>query len=133
MKLFGKFMHFGAKADTFRYAEYLRQNPTKAEEILWERLRKNQIECVRFRRQHPLLRYVPDFYAHAVKLVVELDGEIHDEEVVKLADAFREENIKLHGIKILRYRNEDVYNFIDDVVEDIRYHVCELKNLKKKR
>jgi len=124
-------MHLGAKPSTFRNAEHLRRNPTSAEEILWKRLRNNQIDETHFRRQHPFDRYVPDFYAHSVKLVIELDGSIHEEKSVKFTDADREQNIKLHGLFILRYTNEEVYKYEDDVVEDVRQVVIELKKMKK--
>ncbi len=126
-------MHQGAKPSTFRNAAYLRTHPTKAEEILWIRLRNNQIEGVHFRRQHPFNKYVPDFYAHSVKLVIELDGNIHEEKSVKFTDADRELNIKLHGLFILRYSNDEVYKCEDDVVEDIRQAVMELKKMKKQK
>ena len=126
-------MHHGAQPSTFRNAEYLRRNPTRAEEILWERLRNNQIEGVHFRRQHPFHRYVPDFYANEVSLVIELDGEIHEEKSVKFTDEDREFNLKLRRLYLLRYNNQEVYNFEDEVVEDIRRTVIELRKMKKKR
>ena len=126
-------MHHGAQPSTFRNAAYLRKHPTKTEEILWERLRKNQIEGVRFRRQHPFDKYVPDFYAYSLKLVIELDGNIHEEKSVKLSNAEREAILKLHFLYILRYSNDEVYNHTDDVVDDIRLTVVELKKMKEKK
>jgi len=131
MKYFKKTMHHGAQPSTFRNAAHLREHPTKAEEILWKRLRNNQIEGVHFRRQHPFDVYVPDFYANSVKLVIELDGNIHEEKSVKFTDEDREKNLKLYGLYILRYPNDEVFNGVDDVVEDIRQVVIELKKLKK--
>lgn len=127
MKYVKKTMHMGAKASTFRNAAFLRKNPTKAEEILWERLRNNQIEGVHFRRQHPFHKYVPDFYANAIKLVIELDGDIHEEKSVKFTDEEREFNLRLYGLFIRRYSNDEVYKYEDDVVEDIRQAVIDLK------
>jgi len=126
-------MHMGARPSTFRNAAFLRNNPTSAEEILWERLRNNQIEGVHFRRQHPFDRYAPDFYANSIKLVIELDGNIHKEKSVKFTDEERELNLRLHSLYILRYTNEDVYNFEDAVVEDIRMTVKELKKIKNEK
>ena len=123
-------MHHGAKPSTFRNAAYLRRHPTKAEEMLWEKLRKNQIDGVHFRRQHPFDVYVPDFYANAVDLVIEVDGSIHDEKSVQFSDADRENNLKIFGLFLIRYTNEEVQNSIDDVVEDIRLTVIELKKMK---
>jgi very-short-patch-repair endonuclease len=133
MKYSKRTMHHGAKPSTFRNAAYLRRHPTKAEEMLWERLRNNQIEGVHFRRQHPFDRYVPDFYAHTISLVIETDGSIHDEKSVKFSDADREHILKLFGLYILRYSNEEVYNSIDDVIEDIRLTVIELKKMKEEK
>src|SRR5690349_4893687 len=131
MRYVKKTMHQGAKPSTFRNAAYLRRHPTEAEEILWERLRNNQIEGVHFRRQHPFDRYVPDFYAHTVKLVIEVDGSIHEEKSVKFTDADREENLKLFSLYILRYTNDQVYYSLDDVVEEIRQAVIEIISIKQ--
>ena len=124
-------MHHGAQPSTFRNAAYLREHPTKAEEILWERLRNNQVEKIHFRRQHPFHNYVPDFYANEVALVIELDGDIHQEKSVKFTDKDRELNLRLYNLHILRYSNDDVYNYEDFVVEDIRRTVNELRDLKR--
>ena len=124
-------MHYGAQASTFRNAAHLRNNPTRAEALLWERLSKNQIEGIRFRRQHPFNKYVPDFYAHSIKLVVELDGKIHDEKSVKFTDEDREMNLKLHGLHIIRFPNEEIYHNIEKVVAEIRNKVIELLERKK--
>jgi len=126
-------MHHGAKPSTFRNAAYLRRHPTKAEEMLWEKLRKNQIDGVHFRRQHPFDVYVPDFYANTVDLVIEVDGSIHDEKSVQFSDADRENNLKIFGLFLIRYTNEEVHNSIDDVVENIRLTVIELKKMKKEK
>ena len=126
-------MHHGAQPSTFRNAAYLRKHPTKAEQILWERLRNNQIEGVRFRRQHPFDRYVPDFYANSVKLVIELDGNIHEEKSVILTDTEREAILISYSLNILRFSNDEVYNAEDEVVQEIRLAVVELKEMKAKK
>ena len=71
-------MYFGDKPDLFRLAERMRRNPTEAEKILWERLKKFRSTGFIFRRQHPIDFYVADFYCHKFKLIIEVDGEIHD-------------------------------------------------------
>lgn len=60
----------------FSYAKKLRENPTQAEEVMWLSLINNQLDGYKFRRQHPLLNYVADFYCHQLKLVIEIDGGI---------------------------------------------------------
>ena len=85
-------MHFGAYPGIFAYAKTLRNNPTRAEKVLWSHLRKHQTKY-RFRRQHPMWKYVVDFYCHFLKLVIEIDGEIHLEEEVQLKDEEKETDL----------------------------------------
>jgi cyclase len=73
-------MHYGATKITFQFAEKLRNNLTPAEKMLWYQLSKNALGH-RFRCQHPIWRYVVDFYCHPVKLVIEVDGTIHTLEI----------------------------------------------------
>jgi very-short-patch-repair endonuclease len=72
-----KDMFIGAKSELFLYARRMRNNPTEAEQILWEHLRKMRSKGFVFRRQHPIDIFIADFYCHKVKLVIEVDGEIH--------------------------------------------------------
>ena len=60
------------------FARVLRQHPTRAEDMLWRSLRGSRFNGAKFRRQVPIDRYVVDFYCHAAKLVVELDGRQHE-------------------------------------------------------
>ena len=59
-------------------ARFMRQNPTPAENILWLRLRGKQVRGFHFRRQHPISRFIVDFYCSTARLVIEIDGSIHD-------------------------------------------------------
>jgi very-short-patch-repair endonuclease len=61
-----------------QFARTLRKQATKAEEVLWSQLRGSRFHGAKFRRQVPFDRYVADFYCHAAKLVIELDGEQHE-------------------------------------------------------
>ena len=61
----------GAPSDSFTKAQFLRRNETKAEKLLWEKLRNNQLEGLKFRRQHPVNIYIADFYCHKLKLIIE--------------------------------------------------------------
>ena len=107
-------MYFGAKAPIFDNAASLRNHQTKAEEILWEKLKGKQICGVRFRRQHPFDIFIADFYCHAARLVVELDGEIHCSQ--KEYDAARTEEINNFEVEVIRFKNEEVFTQIDNVV-----------------
>ncbi len=121
-------MHYGAPKIIFQYAEALRKNMTAAEKTLWDRLCKNQLG-VRIRRQHPMLTYIADFYCHAVKLVIEIDGEIHLVEENKSYDIDRDVTMNEHGIEIIRFTNYEVMNEIDTVVEKIRKKIDKLRLL----
>ena len=71
-------IHFGAKPDILDKARELRQRETKAEKVLWYNIRDRKINGLKFRRQHALDIFIADFYCHEIKLVVEIDGSIHD-------------------------------------------------------
>src|SRR6476659_5669904 len=92
-------MHYGAHPLIFKKAEELRNRMTHAEELLWNYLKTNEWN-VKFRRQHPLSIYVADFYCHKLKLIIEVDGSIHNIENIKKHDAERELNLKSLGLKI---------------------------------
>jgi 5-methyltetrahydrofolate--homocysteine methyltransferase len=97
----------------------LRNNLTKAEELLWERLKEKRLEGHRFRRQHGIGQYVVDFYHSLSMTIVELDGSIHDESETIENDQWRESFLKENGYKIIRFRNEEIYTDIDSVLEKI--------------
>lgn len=81
---------------------------TAAEQLLWSRLRRRQIQGVRFCRQKPLANYVVDFYAAAAKLVVEVDGGQHFEPEALVADRRREAALVAMGLRVLRFDNRQV-------------------------
>jgi very-short-patch-repair endonuclease len=85
-----------------------RKNPTPAEEMLWQCLRRRQLHGMRFRRQHPIGRYVADFYCHQQKLIVEVDGCIHSLEDKRQMDKERSSVLEAGGYTILRVKNEEV-------------------------
>jgi len=70
-------MYYNAKPSIIGAARLLREKMTRSEEILWERLNRKQIQGLRFRRQHPIDIFIADFYCHRIRLVIEIDGEIH--------------------------------------------------------
>ena len=84
-----KDMHFGASHLLFKRAEGLRKFSTHEEDIMWGLLKGNQLGF-RFRRQHPILFYIVDFYCHPLKLIIEIDGSIHNKEDVKINDKRRQ-------------------------------------------
>jgi very-short-patch-repair endonuclease len=102
----------------------LRKNMTEAEKILWLRLRRKQVRGVQFYRQKPIGLYIVDFYAPAVKLVVELDGSQHYEAEHMTRDAERDLCLAEEGLLVIRFDNLQVLNEIDAVLEGI-YHEIE--------
>ncbi len=104
----------------FSNAKNLRENPTQAEEVMWLSLSNNQLEGYKFRRQHPLLNYVADFYCHQLKLVIEIDGEYHQTAEQKRLDKERTVNIEFQGLYVIRFNN-------DEVLTDIKSVLCKIK------
>src|ERR1700744_5731079 len=90
-------------------AKALRKQLTSAEKLFWKIVRNRNLSGLKFRRQHPIGPFIADFYCHALKLVVEIDGDIHDLEDVRQYDTQRQNYLKEVGIKVLRLKNEDVF------------------------
>lgn len=110
-------MHFGAKGITFKRAKELRAFMTPQEKILWEELNNNQMG-LKFRRQHPIDFYIADFYCHQLKLVIEIDGKIHENQVEY--DQKRELHFKGFGIETIRFTNEQVVYEMEDILAEIK-------------
>jgi len=120
-------MFYGAIKPIFIRAEELRKNPTADEKLLWFYLKRKQLG-VRFKRQHPIWMYIADFYCHELKLVIEVDGSVHNVTEVLENDHRREEDLSSFGIKVIRFKNSEVKNKIEQVVERIVKVINELKN-----
>ena len=102
-----KKMHAGALKPLFQWARELRNNCTVAESILWGYL-KTKPYGLKFRRQHPYFNYILDFYCHALKLVIEVDGSVHDKEEVKFYDKERQALLENDGLTVIRFTNDMV-------------------------
>jgi very-short-patch-repair endonuclease len=112
--------HYNASPKIFENAKILKHNQTKAEMIMWQVLRGRQLNGMKFRRQHPIGRFIVDFYCHEYKLVIELDGEIHNIDFVKEYDENREVQLQNLGLKILRFKNEEVFDSLEKILETIK-------------
>ena len=112
--------HYGAKPEIFDLAQQLRKKMTEAEKKLWKMLRNRRFEGLKFRRQHPINRFVVDFYCHQKLLVVEVDGGIHNDVDVKERDEGREEELKNLGLTIIRFTNEEVLTNVYKVLEELK-------------
>jgi very-short-patch-repair endonuclease len=90
---------------------------TPAEKTLWNELRANKLG-VHFRRQQVIQGFIVDFYCHKAGLVVEVDGDIHD--LQREEDARREKALFALGLRVIRFRNDDVARNLSGVVERIK-------------
>ncbi len=101
------------------FAKKLRRNLTHAEVILWQSLRRDSMEGLRFRRQHPIGPYIADFACLPAKLVVEVDGATHGTAAELAYDARRRKFMAKFGWQEIRVTNFDVYKNLDFVLEHI--------------
>jgi very-short-patch-repair endonuclease len=114
-----KNLYQGAPSYIFQNAERLRKEQTMAEEVLWSHLKNRRLNGKKFRRQHPLDKYVLDFYCHQHKLAVELDGAIHNDKLVKRFDHERTLFLNTCGIKVIRFYNSEVLKNIELVLQKV--------------
>ncbi len=98
-------------------AKELRREMTPTEKILWQELRANKLG-VHFRRQQVIAGFIVDFYCHKAGLVIEVDGDIHD--LQQEEDARREKALREMGVRIVRFRNEEVLKELSAVVGKVR-------------
>ncbi|MDP2913795.1 MAG: endonuclease domain-containing protein, partial [Candidatus Omnitrophota bacterium] len=97
----------------------LRKDETYTEANLWHILRNRQFNGVKFRRQHPIGRYILDFYCPEHKLGIEADGGGHCDDVGKKRDEARTKTLSEYGVRILRFSDLDILNNIEGVYEVI--------------
>jgi very-short-patch-repair endonuclease len=119
-KVIEKNMFFGAKAELFELALLMRKKPTEAEKAMWEILRRFRKSGYVFRRQHPIEFYIADFYCHKLRLVIEVDGEIHLKNDVKTHDEGRTGELENLGIKVVRFTNNQILNDSEQVIERLK-------------
>jgi very-short-patch-repair endonuclease len=105
------------------YARNLRRDQTDAEKQLWFRLRKKQLGGYKFYRQFAVDNYILDFYCHEKKVVVELDGSQHMEQI--MYDMKRTNELQRYGMKVIRFWDNEVLTNVNGVLEVI------LENLNK--
>jgi len=113
----------GANSKLFEFSKALRRNQTEAEEIIWQCLRNRKILNFKFRRQHPLHQYIADFYCHEAKLIIEIDGEIHNNPENQGYDQNRTDELMKIGITVIRFTNQEVNNNLDEVINIIKNYL----------
>ncbi len=106
--------------------KYLRKNLTPAEAYLWTQLKTLSDLNIKFRRQHSIKDYIVDFYCSKHKLIIEVDGNYHDEPEQMERDEIRDSRLASMGLTILRYENQYVFGELQHVMDDIKRY-CEIK------
>ncbi len=99
-------------------ARDMRNNLTDSENTLWNVLKNRQINGYKFRCQHPIYRYILDFYCHERSLAVEVDGKSHENNAGY--DEYRDKLLESLAIRTIRFKNTDVMNNMDGVIKKIR-------------
>jgi very-short-patch-repair endonuclease len=98
-------------------ARQLRHEQTAAEAQLWEYLRDRQLKGYKFRRQYPIDRFIVDFYCPEEKLIIEIDGTVHQNQ--QEHDQERTEILEALGYRLRRYTNEQVKQHLPDLLQEI--------------
>lgn len=107
-------------------AKEMRENPTPAEAALWESLKSKNLGD-KFRRQHPVDEFIPDFVCLSKKLIIEVDGDIHDSQLEE--DQARTDVLEKLGYKVLRFRNEEVLGDLESVLDTIKKELDQREKL----
>ena len=98
----------------------LRKNQTYAEQKLWSALRNRRLEGRKFRRQHSIGKYTVDFFCYEEKLVIEIDGDSHNNIGSMQYDIDRDDFLIERGNKILRFTNDEIYYHFEEVLNEIK-------------
>lgn len=109
------YLNYGNR-ELVRKARSLRNSMTRPEIIFWSKIRSKQIFGLKFRRQQPICDYIVDFYCDSIKLIIEIDGEIHNNSDNIQYDKIRETDLINHGFQILRFDNDEVEFNLDSVL-----------------
>ncbi len=99
-------------------AKEMRRDMTPAEKRLWAALRRNQLDGCHFRRQQIIGHFIVDFYCDAARLVIEVDGAVHDQQIEY--DQERTRVLGEYDLRILRFRNEEIMDNLEGALARIR-------------
>ena len=116
-------LHTRKEVKEFR--KVLRSKLTPAEAFLWKHIKNRQFEGRRFTKQHSIGNYIVDFYCPSEKLIIELDGEVHNNPIAQDYDERRTCYLNGIGYKILRFENKLVFENLDSVLMEIKDNLLE--------
>jgi very-short-patch-repair endonuclease len=108
------------------FARAQRQAAGPAETRLWDRLRNGKVDGWKFRRQHTADRFFPDFACYQLRLILEIDGGVHQRDDVILRDHLRQAELDSLGWTVLRFSNDEVFQHPDRIIAAIRAHAAAL-------
>ncbi len=117
-----KTLNFCIMADVHnlvKMARQFRKEMTYTEKLMWSALRRHKQSGLKFRREHYIIGFIVDFYCAEYKLIIEIDGGVHDEHDVKIRDITRQDALEAAGFKLIRFRAKDVEMNIDGVLSSI--------------
>lgn len=117
--------HYNKSSEKEKRRE-LRQNQTIAEKLAWRYLRNRQLLGYKFKRQYSVDKFVIDFYCPELKLVIELDGSIHELPDQKKRDEVRQKYLEEFGIKFIRIKNEELLGNPDKAFNHIALGIKKL-------
>ena len=117
-------LYYGNR-ELVKKARVLRSHMTLAEIILWSRLRSKKIAGHKFRRQQPIFNYIVDFYCDELKLIIEVDGEIHSLNEKPKSDLKRDNILKINGYHIIRLSNFEVETELNHAINKIISYISE--------
>lgn len=109
--------HTSQHAFLHQRAKEFRKSATGAEAVLWEALKARKLAGLKFRRQHAIGPFIVDFYCHALRLVIEVDGEVHEQQ--RDYDEHREIWLRDEGLRVIRFTNKAVLENLEMVLEKI--------------
>ncbi len=115
--------------NTLPFAKDNRKDLTEAENIIWQEVRDRKIGGFKFRRQHPIAGYIPDFVCLDKKLIIEIDGEYHNDPEQKIFDAARQNWLTENGFEMIRFTNDEIKKSLKQVIETISKKLKEEKNI----
>jgi len=110
---------YGTSPEIMERAKALRKNLTSTESKIWNVVNKRQIKGMYFRRQHPINRFIADFYCHEKRLVIEIDGGIHLAKTQKERDEGRDYFMNQLGLTVIRFTNGQVEGDLQEVAKSI--------------
>jgi len=106
-------------------AQEMRHQPTPSEDIIWESVRARRLNGAKFRRQHAIDGFIVDFVCIERRLIIEIDGEIHQDVDQQMYDVERQMLLEARGFRVLRFTNEQVFHWLQAVLDDIGAAIAE--------